>query len=52
MRYRPCTIPTYCTCMYAHTGRNQTYLDIAIAFTIDVIKDRTIINVFPDFLKR
>ena len=38
--------------MYAHTGRNQTYLDIAIAFTIDVIKDRTIINVFPDFLKR
>ncbi|TBU42576.1 cytochrome P450 [Dichomitus squalens] len=31
--------------------RNQAYLDIAIAFTIDVIKDRTIINIFPDFVK-
>ncbi|KAI1791203.1 cytochrome P450 [Ganoderma leucocontextum] len=31
--------------------RNQKYLDIAIAFTIDIIKDRTIINFFPDFMK-
>ncbi|PIL33520.1 cytochrome P450 [Ganoderma sinense ZZ0214-1] len=31
--------------------RNQKFLDIAIAFTIDVVKDRTIINVFPDSLK-
>ena len=36
----------------ARIGRKQEYLDIAIAFTIDVIKDRTIINIFPDFMKR
>ena len=38
-------------CVRILTGRNQKYLDIAIAFTIDIIKDRTIINLFPDFMK-
>ena len=41
--------PNPCICI--HTGRNQKYLDIAIAFTIDIVKDRTIINIFPDFMK-
>ena len=35
----------------AHTGRKQEYLDIAIAYTIDVIKDKTMVNLFPDFMK-
>ena len=35
----------------AGTGRKQEYLDIAIAYTIDVIKDKTMVNLFPDFMK-
>ncbi|KAI0673798.1 cytochrome P450 [Trametes maxima] len=31
--------------------RNKEYLDLAIAFTIEVIKDKTIINFFPQVLK-
>ncbi len=33
------------------TGRNQEFLDLAIAFTITVIKDRFIINLVPKPLK-
>ena len=32
-------------------GRNQEFLDLAIAFTMTVIKDRVIINLVPQFLK-
>ena len=35
----------------AGTGRKQEYLDIAIAFTTDIMKDKGIINLFPDFMK-
>lgn len=33
------------------TGRNQGYLDLAINFTLSVVKDRAIINMFPELLK-
>ena len=32
-------------------GRNQKYLDLAIQFTMDVVKDRTILIFFPHFLR-
>nr|BEI74071.1 cytochrome P450 monooxygenase [Trametes versicolor] len=31
--------------------RNQGYLDLAIDFTLSVVKDRAIINMFPELLK-
>ncbi|KAI0673763.1 cytochrome P450 [Trametes maxima] len=31
--------------------RDQEYLDLSISFTIDVIKDRTVVKLFPEFLK-
>ncbi|KAI9060502.1 cytochrome P450 [Trametes sanguinea] len=31
--------------------RNQKYLDLAVSFTMDVVKDRSIINLFPSALK-
>ncbi|CDO73010.1 hypothetical protein BN946_scf185007.g64 [Trametes cinnabarina] len=31
--------------------RNQDYLNLAIAFTIDIIKDRTLVKLAPSFLK-
>ena len=33
------------------TGRNQEYLDMAIRFTIDVMKDRVTMNITPYGLK-
>ncbi|KAI0368877.1 cytochrome P450 [Pilatotrama ljubarskyi] len=33
------------------TCRDKEYLDLAVAFTIEVIKDKTIINFFPNFMK-
>ena len=35
----------------AGTGRKQEYLDIAVAFTIDLIKDKMIINLFPNSMR-
>ncbi|KAI0668027.1 cytochrome P450 [Trametes maxima] len=32
-------------------SRIQEYLDLSVEFTVDVIKDRTILNLFPNFLK-
>ena len=32
-------------------GRKQDYLDLAIRFTMDVVKDRTILIFFPHFLR-
>ena len=34
-----------------HAGRNQEYLDIAINFTMDIMRDKTVIGPFPAFLK-
>ena len=33
------------------TGRNKEFLDLAVAFTMTVIKDRVIINLVPKPLK-
>ena len=38
-------------CSTALLGRNQEYLDLAIRFTIDVIKDRALISFIPESLK-
>ena len=32
-------------------GRKQDYLDLAIRFTMDVVKDRTILIFFPHILR-
>ncbi|KAI0640041.1 cytochrome P450 [Trametes polyzona] len=31
--------------------RNQEYLDLTISFTIDIVKDKTLVKFFPEFLK-
>ncbi|KAI0828877.1 cytochrome P450 [Trametes gibbosa] len=31
--------------------RNQEYLDLSISFTIDIVKDKTLIKLFPKFLR-
>ena len=36
----------------ARTGRDEDYVDLAINFTLDVMKDKYLINMFPPFLKR
>lgn len=35
----------------ARSGRNKGYLDLAVDFTISVMKDRAVINIFPEVLK-
>lgn len=32
-------------------GRDQEYLDLSISFTIDIVKDKTIVKFFPEFMR-
>lgn len=38
------------TCI-CRAGRNQAYLDLAIKFAIDVIKDALLLGVVPDAMR-
>ncbi|KAI0778805.1 cytochrome P450 [Trametes elegans] len=31
--------------------RNQEYLDLSISFTIDIVKDKTLVRFFPEFMR-
>lgn len=37
--------------MWRLEGRDQEYLDLSIAFTIDIVKDGTLVRLFPKFLR-